>query len=89
MNEEIIQTINEVIKKQIVILGPYIAVLKAKEVPGLEVSDKGEVISISGNHLDVLQNLVDKYVALSGMIVKKAMEPLLQRHLNINAVNES
>ena len=89
MNEDIKNTIAEVVKKQIVILGPDIAILKAREVPGLEVSDSGSVESISGDSLEVLQNLVDKYVSLSGMIVRKAMEPLIQKHLNINNVSHN
>jgi len=88
MNEDIKNTIAEVVKKQIVILGPDIAILKAREVPGLEVSDSGSVESISGDSLEVLQNLVDKYVSLSGMIVRKAMEPLIQKHLNINNISQ-
>ena|SRR3989338_4389370 len=88
MNEDIKNTIAEVVKKQIVILGPDIAILKAREVPGLEVSDSGSVESISGDPLEVLQNLVDKYVSLSGMIVRKAMEPLIQKHLNINNISQ-
>lgn len=84
MNEDIKNTIGEVVKKQIIILGPDIAILKAREVVGLEISDSGDVVAISGDPLIVLQNLVDKYVSLSGMIVRKAMEPLIQKHLNIN-----
>lgn len=89
MNEDIKRTIGEVIKKQIIILGPDIAILKAREVLGLEISDNGDVTNISSEPLVVLQNLVDKYVSLSGMIVKKAMEPLIQRHLNINNGSQS
>ena len=89
MSEDIKNTIGEVVKKQIVILGPDIAILKAREVLGLEISDNGDITSISGEPLIILQNLVDKYVSLSGMIVKKAMEPLIQRHLNTNNSSQS
>ena len=81
MNKDIDKTIKEVIRKQSIILGPDIAILKAREVPELQVNDLGEVTSITGDPVIVLQKLVNVYVALSGMIVRKAMEPLLQKHL--------
>jgi hypothetical protein len=73
----------ELIKKQIVILGPDIAVLKARNVAGLKVADDGTVIGMSGNHQDLLNQLVDQYMQLSGLIVKKAMEPLLSKYPSI------
>lgn len=87
MANDIRQTIQEVIRKQAVILGPDIAVLKAREVGGLRVSDDGEVLSLAGDHLEILQSLVDNYVSLSGQIVRKAMEPLLKKHLDMPAVS--
>jgi len=75
------------IKKQIVILGPDIAILKAKNVQGLTVEHDGTVTSIEGNPQDLVNQLVEQYVALSGLIVKKAMEPLLSKYpsLKINS----
>lgn len=72
--------LTELIKKQIVILGPDIAVLKARNVSGLTVSDDGTVTQINGNPQELLNQLVEQYVALSGLIVKKAMEPLLSKY---------
>jgi len=82
MPQEILDTVNEIIKKQAVILGPEIAVLKAREVEGLVFSGDDVVTDIKGDLHDVLQEVVDKYVSLSGQIVKKAMEPLLKRHIS-------
>jgi len=72
--------LTELIKKQIVILGPDIAVLKARNVSGLTVSDDGTVTQINGNPQELLNQLVEQYMALSGLIVKKAMEPLLSKY---------
>jgi len=71
------QLLSEVIKKQIVILGPDITLLKARNVPGLVVADDGTVTDISGDSQQITQKLVDQFVQLSGEIVKKTMEPLL------------
>lgn len=85
MSDEIIRTIQEVIRKQSIILGPDIAIYMAREVPELDIDDEGKVISIKGNPRIILQRLVDKYVSLSGEIVRKAMESLLADHHDVDA----
>lgn len=72
--------LSEVIKKQIVILGPDITLAKARNVPGLVVDDQGNVTEISGEPQNITQALIDQFVQLSGLIVKKTMEPLLSYH---------
>ena len=79
---------SDIIKKQIVILGPQIAILKARNVAGLHVSDAGDVTGIDGNPQEALQILIDEYVSLSGLIVKKAMEPLLSKYPEIKIENQ-
>ena len=74
------QIFTEIIQKQIVILGPQIAVLKARSVPGLTISDEGVVTSINGNEQDALQRLIDEYVALSGEIVKNAVNSVFAKY---------
>jgi hypothetical protein len=69
--------LTEVIRKQIVILGPAITLAKARNVQGLTVTDDGTVTAISGNPQAITQQLVDQFMELSGLIVKKTMEPLL------------
>lgn len=79
--------LTEIIQKQIVILGPDIALLKARNVPGLIVNDNGEAIEVKGNEQEVVQRLIEEYVNLSGLIVKKTMEPLLEKYPSINIEN--
>lgn len=69
--------LTQVIKKQIVILGPDITLAKARNVAGLSVADDGTVLDISGVPQEITQKLIDQFVELSGEIVKKTMEPLL------------
>lgn len=70
--------LTEVIKKQIVILGPDITLSKARNVKGLTVQDDGTVTEVAGSPQEVTQALIDQFVQLSGLIVKKTMEPLLR-----------
>ena len=76
--------ISEVIKKQSVILGPEIAILKARSVPGLMVDNDGKVTGVGPSPKDTLQNLVDQYVELSGQIVKNALGSIFAKYPNIN-----
>lgn len=73
------ELMSEIIAKQAIILGPEIAVLKARSVPGLKVDDGGMVISFEGNPEDVIKLLIDEYVNLSGQIVKSALNSVFAR----------
>src|SRR3989344_6118728 len=64
---------SEIIAKQAVILGPTVAVIKARNVPGLTVDDKGNVLRVEGDYQEALERLVDEYVNLSGQIIKSAL----------------
>ncbi len=81
--EDYKQMLTEIIKKQIVILGPQIAVLKARNVPGLSVKEDGLVTDVQGPEQMVLQKLIDEYVALSGEIVKNAVSSIFQKYPSI------
>lgn len=67
----------ELIKKQIIVLGPDITMAKVKNVEGIQVNGQGEVVSVQGDPQAILQNLINQFVELSGLIVKKTMESIL------------
>ena len=79
-NDKYKAMLSEIIAKQSVILGPEISVLKARNVPGITVSDNGVVTAISGDYRVILEKLVDEYVALSGMIVKNALSSVFAKY---------
>jgi len=76
--------ISEIIARQSIILGPDIAVLKARSVIGLTVNNDGIVTDIQGDGNTVLQQLVNTYVELSGMIVKNALGSIFEKYPDIN-----
>ena len=86
-NSDYKQMLSEIIKKQIIILGPQIAVLKARNVQGLKVNDEGDVISVDGPEQVILQKLIDEYVALSGEIVKNAVNSIFAKYPSIQNIN--
>ena len=76
--------ITEIIKKQTVILGPEIAILKARSVQGLMVDNDGKVTGVGDNPQETLQKLVDQYVELSGLIVKNALGSIFAKYPELN-----
>jgi hypothetical protein len=81
-NTDYKKLLTEVIQKQMVILGPSITLAKARNVKGLTVNDDGTVVNIEGQPQELIQGLIDQFVQLSGLIVKKTMEPLLSIYPN-------
>lgn len=78
--------LTEIIQKQVAILGPAIAVMKAKNIPGLEVKEDGTVVSIEGDPQDIVKKLVDQYVDLSGQIVKNALSSIFAKYPTLKNV---
>lgn len=76
--------INEIIKKQSVILGPEVALLKAKNVSGLVFDVEGKAINVQGSPEEKLKNLVNQYVELSGLIVKNALGSIFAKYPSIS-----
>ncbi|MEK7061803.1 MAG: hypothetical protein AAB957_00915 [Patescibacteria group bacterium] len=74
---------SEIIAKQSIILGPDIAILKARNVSELIMDDKGKVIEIKGESAIALQKLINEYVELSGMIVKNALGSIFEKYPDI------
>jgi len=79
-NDKYKALLSEIIAKQSIILGPEISVLKARNVPGITVSNNGVVTEITGDYRQILEKLVDEYVALSGMIVKNALSSIFAKY---------
>jgi hypothetical protein len=69
--------LTEMIRKQIIILGPQITLLKAHNVSGMTVSTDGTVTQVSGNPGEVITRFLEQFRELSSPLVKKTMKPLL------------
>lgn len=79
-DQEYKKLLTDVIQRQIMLLGPTIAVTKARQVPGITVADDGTVVSFTGDPQKLTQQLIEQFVELSGLIVRKTMEPLLANY---------
>lgn len=78
--KEFVDLFNEIIKRQMVVLGPDITVIIAKKVEGMKINEEGRVVDFEGEPQQLLQQLINGYVNLSGLIVRKTIEPLLAKH---------
>lgn len=76
----------EIIQKQTVILGPQIAILKARNVAMLTINDEGHITDIKGDPKAALQELVNEYVKLSGQIVKNALGSIFTKYPQVQGI---
>jgi len=72
--------IAEIVKKHAVLYGPQIAVSKAAEIEGLEVSSEGEVKQVTGDSEYILRQLLSKYMDLSTHITKTVFLQILENY---------
>ena len=82
-NEQYKIVMSEIIAKQSVILGPEIAILRARKVLELTVSNDGNVVEVKGDSSEALKKLIDSYVDLSGQIVKNALGSIFLKYPEI------
>ena len=75
--------LTDLIKKQIIMLGPNVAVSQARKVASITVSDDGQVSAISGDPHEALNSLVAQYMNLSGQIAKTTLDSLLEKYPEI------
>lgn len=71
---------SDLIKKQMVMLGPNLVLSKSRQVTGLTVADDGTVQSINGDPQVALQELVNAFMSLSGQIAQMTLNALLEKY---------
>lgn len=84
--EQYKSVMSEIIAKQSVILGPDMAVMRAKKVSNIRIGDNGEVEEIIGNPVDALNSLIDTYVELSGQIVKNSIGSIFIKYPEVKQI---
>lgn len=75
--------LSDLIGKQMVMLGPAIALSKARKVTSLTVDEAGVVSAISGDPQEALKALAGEYMALSGQIAQMTLDSLLEKYPGI------
>ena len=69
--------LTDAIRKQMIILGPQITLLKVHTVPGLTATDDGTVAALGDKPEETVTHFLEKFRELSSPLVRKTMQPLL------------
>lgn len=72
--------LTDLIKKQIIMLGPNVALAQARRVEGLIIDDDGAVKEIQGNPQEILTKVAKQYMALSGAIAQMTLESIIAKY---------
>ena len=78
--------LTDLIQKQMVVLGPNIALDKAKKVPGLKVNNDGTVMDMDGDPQMVLKGVANEYMNLSGQIAQMTLNSLLEKYPTVKGL---
>lgn len=80
--------LTDLVKKQMVMLGPNVALSKARNVTAITVDAQGQVTAISGDPQSALNQLVQEYMNLSGQIAQATLRSLLEKYPEIKSQNK-
>jgi len=78
--DEYKRMLSDLIQKQMVVLGPNIALDKARKIQGLKIADDGIVLEVTGDPQMVLKGVANEYMALSGQIAQMTLNTLLEKY---------
>lgn len=68
--------LSALLKKQILMLGPNISLDIVRKIPGITVSDTGEVTDIAGDSYMVAKNATAEFLTLSGKVTQTTLDKL-------------
>lgn len=72
--------LSEFIKKQMIILGPNVALSTAKKIPSLKFADDGTVVDIEGDPFVMLKAVRSAYSSVSGEIAQMTFRKVLEKY---------
>lgn len=84
--EDYKKMLTDLIQKQMVVLGPNIALDKARKVPGIKIADDGMVLDMDGDPPMVLKGVANEYMNLSGQIAQMTLNSLLEKYPSVKGL---
>lgn len=78
--------LTDLVKQQMVVLGPNIALDKARKVPGVKINDDGSVQDFTGDPHLILKGVANEYMMLSGQIAQMTLNILLEKYPGIKTL---
>ncbi len=77
-NHDYPKLLTEILQKQAIIFGPTITLEKARKIHGLTLTDTGSVSAITGDPQQIITELKAQFGELSGYVVKKIIDPMIE-----------
>lgn len=81
--------LSDLIKRQMIMLGPNVALGTARKVNGITVAEDGAVTAIAGDPRVVMEGVADAYMRLSGQIAQMTIKTILEKYPNIKQPGSS
>ena len=81
--EDYKKAISDIIKKQMEIVGPVVALSVAQKATSVKVSPVGEVLEIIGDPKIALEQVAEAYIAFSGEISKMILKSVMKSYPDI------
>jgi hypothetical protein len=79
--------LSEIIAKEAVILGPEIAILKARRESGLVIDNYGNVSEIIGFEADAAKELINEYIKLAGQSTKNIINEIFEKYPQVKKID--
>lgn len=83
MEEQYKNILTDLIKKQMIMLGPSVALGTAKKNGTLTIGEDGTVSGITGDPKAAMSGLAQAYMVLSGQIAQSALNSILEKYPDI------
>lgn len=77
------QVLTDLIQKQMVMLGPNVALGQARKVAGFVVGEDGQVTDLQADPQQVLTDVAKQYMALSGQIAQMTLESIIAKYPDV------
>ena len=81
--------LTDLVKKQMIMLGPGVALATARKVGSIKVENDGTVSEISQDPHKVMQEVTTQYMNLSGQIAQTTLTTILEKYPNIKKPQNS
>ena len=81
--EDCKKAITEIVKKQMDIVGPAVALSVAQKATSVKLSTSGEVMEIIGDPKTALEQVAEAYIAFSGEISKMILKSVMKSYPDI------
>jgi len=81
--EDCKKAITEIVKKQMDIVGPAVALSVAQKATSVKLSASGEVMEIIGDPKTALEQVAESYINFSGEISKMILKSVMKTYPDI------